>query len=52
MQLPYSEELNIGYLSRLFDNTTKGYFEGLDAVEVDSIFVKLRFFQMRIILKH
>lgn len=22
MQLPYSDELNIGYLSRLFDNTT------------------------------
>jgi len=25
MQLPYSEELNIGYLSRLFDNTTNCY---------------------------
>ncbi len=22
MQLPYSDELNIGYLSRLFDNTS------------------------------
>lgn len=25
MQLPYSDELNIGYLSRLFDNTTNCY---------------------------
>lgn len=25
MQLPYSEELNIGYLSRLFDNTSNCY---------------------------
>ncbi len=25
MKLPYSEELNIGYLSRLFDNTTNCY---------------------------
>lgn len=25
MQLPFSEELNIGYLSRLFDNTTNCY---------------------------
>ena len=25
MQLPYSEELNIGYLSRLFDNTSECY---------------------------
>jgi hypothetical protein len=25
MELPYSEELNIGYLSRLFDNTTNCY---------------------------
>lgn len=25
MQLPYSEQLNIGYLSRLFDNTTNCY---------------------------
>ena len=25
MQLPHSEELNIGYLSRLFDNTTNCY---------------------------
>ena len=25
MQLPYSEELNIGSLSRLFDNTTNCY---------------------------
>lgn len=25
MRLPYSEELNIGYLSRLFDNTTNCY---------------------------
>ena len=25
MQLPYSEEVNIGYLSRLFDNTTNCY---------------------------
>ena len=25
MDLPYSDELNIGYLSRLFDNTTNCY---------------------------
>ena len=25
MQLPYSEELNIGYLSKLFENTTNCY---------------------------
>ena len=25
IQLPYSEQLNIGYLSRLFDNTTNCY---------------------------
>ena len=39
MQLPYSEELNIGYLSRLFDNTTnllpswELYFDGLGELE-------------------
>jgi len=53
MQLPYSDELNIGYLSRLFDNTSECYklfwfkaivlkvFEGKTVLSYDELIDKM-----------